>query len=192
MKLYHFDTETGELKGESQAQPNPARPGEFLTKGPNRTTTPPPNVQADQVAVFESGAWAVKADRRGHVYWTPDGGRVEIDAIGIEPPADALDAPPPPPDLPARLSPPQFEFLLTLTGFGDVWDALADQAKATGDLHVYAALRAERKRSRFNLDRVLKVVAAYADAAAQIAPDVDLSETAIRTAWEQAEQFEGL
>lgn len=94
-----------------------------------------------------------------------------------------------PPYVPRDLSPPQFEYLLSLTGFGEVWDQIAADAKAAGDRATYAALMAERRRSRFRLDVVLAVVAKFAD---QVPPDVDLSEATIRDAWKQAEQFGGL
>jgi len=98
--------------------------------------------------------------------------------------------PPPPSDADRILSPPQFAFLLALTGFDEVWDALEAAVKVT-DRVQYAALRAERARSRFRLDDTLGIVAKFRKIAAQIAPDVDLSETAIRAAWEQAEGFVG-
>jgi len=93
---------------------------------------------------------------------------------------------------PRNLTPAQFEYLLALSGFGAVWDAIAGDAAAGGDMETYAALMAERKRSRFRLDTVLAVVAQFADQAAAIAPEVDLSEAAIRAAWKQAEEYRGL
>lgn len=92
-------------------------------------------------------------------------------------------------DAPRDLSPVQFEYLLSLTGFGEVWDQIAADAKAAGDRATYAALMAERKRARFRLDVVLAVVARFAD---QVPQDVDLSEATIRAAWKDAEQFGGL
>lgn len=97
-----------------------------------------------------------------------------------------------PPAEPAVLDPAQFEFLLALTGFGDVWDGLEAAAKAAGQMPQYAALKAERKRRTFRLDRTLAVVAQFRATAAQIAPDVDLTETAIRSAWAQAAAWKGL
>ena len=98
----------------------------------------------------------------------------------------------PAPYAPSDLSPTRFEFLLALTGFGEVWDAIAQQAKNSGDRSTYAALMAERKRSVFKLDRVLVVVEQFRDQAATAFPDVDLSEKAIRDAWKQAETYKGL
>ena len=106
--------------------------------------------------------------------------------------AAGFETPPPPPlsDAERALTPPQFAFLLALTGFDEVWDALEAAAK-TGDRAQYAALRAERARPRFRLDVTLGIVAKFRNMAELIAPDVDLSETAIRAAWEQAEQYGG-
>lgn len=97
----------------------------------------------------------------------------------------------PTPDSDRLLTRPQFAFLLALTGFDDVWDALGAGAKAAGDMVAYATLKAERDRSAFRLDRTLGIVAQFRATAAQIAPDVDLSEAAIRAAWDQAEAFKG-
>lgn len=90
---------------------------------------------------------------------------------------------------PSKLSPAQFEFLLAYTGFGDVWDQLAANAKAVGDMTTYAGLAAERKRSEFRIEVVLNVVAQFAP---QIPEGVDLSEATIRQAWKAAEQYRGL
>lgn len=97
----------------------------------------------------------------------------------------------PAPEAPV-LSPAQFEFLLALTGFGAVWDQLAQAAKSAGDLAQYAALMAERRRSRFEQERTLNVVAQFRPVVAQIAPEVDLSEQAIKAAWDQAAAWGGL
>lgn len=192
MDLYFFDAETGEYVGTRKAQPNPKRPGEYLTDGPCRTTTPPPETGPREVAVFDAPGWIVQPDFRGVTYWTADGAQATIGGIGIEPPEGALTAPPEPPAPPEYLTAPQFEYLLALTAFGDVWDALAARALDTGDRGLFAALKAERSRARFELVTVLAVVDRFRDAAAQIAPEVDLSEAAIRAAWDQAKAYRGL
>lgn len=93
---------------------------------------------------------------------------------------------------PPVLDSAQFEFLLALTGFGAVWDQLAQAAKNAGDLATYAGLIAERKRASFIQSRTLEVVAQFRDQAAQIAPEVDLSDNAILAAWDQAAAWGGL
>lgn len=95
---------------------------------------------------------------------------------------------PAPRDSDRFLSPVKFAYLLALTGFGDVWDALEVGAKTT-NIEQYATLKAERARTRFQLSKTLEIVDSFRPAAAVIAPDVDLSEAAIRAAWDQAEHY---
>lgn len=68
------------------------------------TSIKPPAVGEHEAARWASEAWEVVSDWRGHVYWTASGERHEITELGVEPPADALDAAPPEPldDLAAR------------------------------------------------------------------------------------------
>ena len=99
--------------------------------------------------------------------------------------------PPEPVERFADLSRRQFEFMLALTGFGDVWNALAEGAKAAGDMVTYASLVAERAGSKFRHDVTLATVAKFRAAAAQIAPDTDLSDEAISASWKLAEKFKG-
>lgn len=123
------------------------------------------------------------------VDWVPCGGANvgwSYDGQAFTPPA-----PKPVTDADRVLSRPQFAFLLARTGFDDVWDALQVGAKGQGDLTTYATLKAERDRSSFRLDRTLTIVTQFRTTAAQIAPDVDLSDAAIRAAWDQAEEFQG-
>lgn len=95
--------------------------------------------------------------------------------------------PPPPPDL----SPAKFEFMLALSGFDDVWEALQSAAKAQGDMFTYATLKAERARPVFRLDVTIKLVASLADQAAAVAPNVDLNAEVITAAWMQAAEYRG-
>ena len=104
----------------------------------------------------------------------------------------AILNPPPPPPEPEVLDPAQFEFMLALTGFGEVWEGLEQAAKDAGDMVTFAALRAERRRRNFYLDVTLAVVGQFRRQAAQIAPRVDLSDEAITAAWEQAAEWKGL
>ena len=101
MNLYHYDPATGEHTGESQARLDPMaskRAGENRYLIPaHATTEPPPATAEHETAVWNDNAWETYADWRGHVYWLADGSQDEITALGIEPPADALDAPPPEP-----------------------------------------------------------------------------------------------
>lgn len=104
--------------------------------------------------------------------------------------ADYVAPPPPPPptDEERYLSRVQFEHMLALSGFDDVWEALEAAAKPA-DRAQFATLKAERARSRFQLARTLLVVATFRDTAAQLVPGFDLSDATIRAAWDQAENY---
>lgn len=86
----------------------------------------------------------------------------------------------------ADLSRRQFEFLLALTGFGEVWDAIADSARAQGDMETYAALKAERAGSKFRHEVTLAAAAKFRP----MAPVPTDSE--ISAAWKLAEKFKGV
>ncbi|WP_226552985.1 hypothetical protein [Celeribacter naphthalenivorans] len=92
----------------------------------------------------------------------------------------------PAPPAPADLSPARFAWLLAYTGLGDVWEAMEAATKDT-DRATYAALVARRASRFFTLADTLVAVTLFAPLAAQVAPEVDLSEAAIRAAWAQAE-----
>ena len=55
----------------------------------------PPSVGAHEAAQVIDGSWQVVPDWRGHEYWLADGTHHEINELGVEPPADALDEAPP-------------------------------------------------------------------------------------------------
>lgn len=94
------------------------------------------------------------------------------------------------PEAPAPvLDAPRFEYLLAFTGLDDVWDALFAALRET-DRAAYAALKAQRAKGQFHLDVTLALVGQYRDAAQQTAPDADLSEGAIRAAWDMAATVE--
>ena len=85
----------------------------------------------------------------------------------------------------------QFEWLLAYTGFADLWEALEKAAKGEDRVR-YAALKAERANTEFRLKRALAVVATFRPIAAQIMPEIDLSDDAIKAAWMQAADFKGI
>jgi len=85
MRIYSFDSVTGEYTGDTTAVANPAfgeegQP-EFLF--PAQTTeVPPPSTTSNQVACFVSGAWEVVSDYRGEVGYTVGGVEVQITELG--------------------------------------------------------------------------------------------------------------
>lgn len=60
------------------------------------TTIEPPHVSDHQAVQWNAprDRWEIVADYRGFAYWTADGAYHVITALGVEPPADALTAPP--------------------------------------------------------------------------------------------------
>ena len=93
---------------------------------------------------------------------------------------------PPEPTLAERqtrdLTRPEFTYLLAYTGLDDVWAAIEAAAKK-GNRALYATLRSQAVQQNFRLSVTLDFIAQVAEIAAQVVPDVDLSEDAIRTAW---------
>jgi hypothetical protein len=83
------------------------------------------------------------------------------------------------------LSPSEFEWLLALTGLEDIWTGLEQNFKPS-DRAQYAFLRGTRKKTIFNLDTTLTLVAQFRPSAAAINPSVHLSDVAIKAAWELA------
>lgn len=115
---------------------------------------------------------------------------------GAEPPEGAIERPAPQnaaakwvdgawhePALEAPiLSASRFEWLLAYTGLDDVWAALETSLKGV-DRAAYATLREQRSKQKFHLAATLAMVEAFRPQAQAAAPDMDLSETAIRDAW---------
>lgn len=95
MQIYNYHPETGEYLGPDMADPDPLDEGNWLIPAYS-TTQEPPQPGVNQTAVFMEGSWKLVADYRGLTYWLPDGSEHTIEDLGVEPPSDALDAPPPP------------------------------------------------------------------------------------------------
>jgi hypothetical protein len=80
--VYIYDEATGEYLYPYDAQENLDAPGEFIT--PTFSTEfHPPFTISSQVACFISGAWQVKPDYRGTVWYKSDGTPVPIATIGM-------------------------------------------------------------------------------------------------------------
>lgn len=80
--VYIFDTVYGEYLYPYDAQENPDVPGEFIMPVMS-TDTPPPNAGAHQKACFINGAWEIKPDYRGEVWYDASSREpVTIDFIG--------------------------------------------------------------------------------------------------------------
>ena len=97
--------------------------------------------------------------------------------------------PEPAPYVASDLSPRRFEYLLAVTGLGYVWDAI--QADLEGrDVEAYAQLAAQRSAGSFSQVKTLAFVAMFKPTADKVAPDIDLSDAAIKAAWKKAEKAE--
>jgi len=83
------------------------------------------------------------------------------------------------------LTPARFAWMLAFTGLGDVWDALEGALKST-DRARFALVKSQRAKTTFNQAATLALVAQFRPVAAKLAPDVDLSDQAIISAWAQA------
>lgn len=93
MDIYHFDPKTGELAGVAQARESPLEPGVFLL--PQLATFDvPPEPQEGHTRVWDGAQWIQKEDRRGKVYWRPDGTKHVLRALDEVEPDDALDEKP--------------------------------------------------------------------------------------------------
>lgn len=118
MDIHHFSRTTSEYLGKSTARPDPLSAGDFLVPAYS-TPAPAPASGKNEVAVFEKGAWVIKPDFRGTVYWLADGSRHTIAEIGALKPAGALGEAPkanPAPELLAPLTRFRFEMILELLG----------------------------------------------------------------------------
>jgi hypothetical protein len=92
--VYNYHPETGVYLTENTARLDPIDGNPMVPA--HATLQPPPATAANQIAVWESDAWTLKSDFRGHEYWLADGSRTVIAEIGDQPPEGALNAPPPP------------------------------------------------------------------------------------------------
>lgn len=119
MDIWNYDRATGELIGQSVADPNPLEPGNWLLPA-HSTATAPPERQAGQAIVFAGSSWSSAPDHRGETWWEADAtvntAPMVVTAIGdpttfappltnVEPPAPP--APPAPPPQPVEATPEQ-------------------------------------------------------------------------------------
>lgn len=116
MDIWNYNPATGELIGQSVADPNPLVDGEWLLPA-HSTPTAPPTHQAGQAVIFAGNSWSSTPDHRGETWWEADAtvntAPMIVAAIGdpttfvppltnVEPPA-----PPAPPPQPVEATPEQ-------------------------------------------------------------------------------------
>ena len=94
MQIYHYNQNTGELTGQTNARPDPLEPGRWLIPK-HATTIAPPTIGENEVAVFASGAWTLQPDYRTTPVWdTATAEPVQMDGIGPLPDGLTLIEPP--------------------------------------------------------------------------------------------------
>ena len=92
--LYNCNPKNGALLQSSVARIDPLDGTPMVPR--NATLVEPPNVQANEIAVWDGKSWSVDPDHRGTEYWLADGTHQTITEIGVVPPESALNAAPPP------------------------------------------------------------------------------------------------
>jgi len=94
MKIYNYHPITKEYISESIADESPLEVGIFLLPA-NATFQKPPEIDENEVAIFEDENWSIKQDYRGKVYYEKDSGeRIVITEIGIYPDESLTDIEP--------------------------------------------------------------------------------------------------
>lgn len=103
MFVYSYHPQTGEFVGVSPADESPLEPGVFLV--PSFSTTLVPKLPAEGYAlVFQNSVWTEVRDRRGEVWWSPNGEVKEIDFLG-DPVERGYSQTPPEPETPPQIDP---------------------------------------------------------------------------------------
>lgn len=93
--IYIAHPVTGEFIGTDYPDQDPLDAGNWLVPAHAFLDIPP--VAGERQAVVRlNNQWQLLSDYRGHIYYTADGVRHEISALGVEPQKGALDQPPPP------------------------------------------------------------------------------------------------
>ena len=136
-----------------------------------------------QMTITTTDAFLAHLESQGHHLYKLDGAWVSSDDAAVQAIIDAWVDPVP------DLTPPQFEYLLALTGLDDVWAALEDGVKKK-DRALLAVLRAQRRQSRFVFDVTMQFIAQFMADAVAATPGVDLSEATIKAAWVAAAAVE--
>lgn len=95
MKIYNYNSKTGEYTGEGNAQVSPKEPGKYLIPA-HATEDKPPTPGEHEAAVWQGGAWQIIGDWRGSKGYV-SGEPTEIEELGPLP--DGWSETPPEPTL---------------------------------------------------------------------------------------------
>ena len=93
MKIYHYNSVSGEYLGVDTARPDPLEAGKFLIPA-HATALEPPELEDGKACVFKNGAWFLIDDQRGTQYWLADGTHHTITELGATKPEGSLDTVP--------------------------------------------------------------------------------------------------
>jgi hypothetical protein len=99
MNIYHYHPATGELVGQSIAEPDPLVSGEFLVPA-HATVSPPPAAVVGKARCWRNGVWQQVEDNRGVIYSVADGSARDWNELGPVP--AGYSAVPPTPPAPTR------------------------------------------------------------------------------------------
>jgi len=91
-QIYHYDKNTSELVGNSEARLDPI--DDLILVPAQATTQAPPNEGANQTAVWNGSDWELVADYRGYLGYNAAGDEQTISLLNVEPDADWTTEPP--------------------------------------------------------------------------------------------------
>lgn len=135
MLICHYDRETGEFIDSSEAQESPLELDVFLVPA-HATTTPPPAPVAGFKPAWNGCTWEMRLDRRGEVYYLPDGARGVVRDLGETPPPDSTPEMPLEPsrrkalaDVDAVAGNARARFITVLPGQDAIYDEKLRQAQ---------------------------------------------------------------
>lgn len=92
MQIWTYDRKTGELIGQQTADADPLTPESFLFPAFS-TVTPPPAIEAGQIARWTGATWEMVPDHRGETWYGGESGREPFTVTEIGTPVDLMPTP---------------------------------------------------------------------------------------------------
>lgn len=89
-----------------------------------------------------------------------------------------------------RISSVRFNYMLAINGWEKVWSDIEEFLSQQEDKTLYARLFAQKSATFYRLSVTLKFLEGVKSYVSQLHPNVDLSETTVRKAWEEAKVAE--
>lgn len=94
MDIFHYHPTTGVYLAAGLADQDPVDVENWLVPA-HACLDAPPTAGAHQVVVRVNNVWKLLPDYRGHIYFTADGSRHEIETFNLNLPDGAIETPPP-------------------------------------------------------------------------------------------------